>query len=65
MKHVPLRYVGAALGLLVGLLVIHYGLFKTAWIILATAGGWFAGRILGGETGAWDFRQSRDDEPLE
>lgn len=64
MKRYPLRYVGVAVGLIAGLLVIHYGIFKTAFLLLAAGLGWFAGKILDGEQDIWEFRRRRDEDEM-
>ena len=62
MQTVRPKVLGAAAGALIGWLIVQYGLFAAAFIVLLGVIGWLAGRLIEGELDLSGFRRPADRE---
>ena len=65
MKQLRMQHVGALVGLIFGLAVIHYGFIRGVFLLALAVAGWFIGRVLDGELDVSDYLRRRDEGPYE
>jgi uncharacterized membrane protein len=65
MQTVRPKVLGAAGGLLLGWLIVQYGLFAAAFVVLLGVIGWLAGRVIEGELDLSAYMRRPADRELE